>query len=1630
VVSASARAMMSTRSIAAYIAFFLSGASSLIFQTIWSRMLHHVFGATSVAISTVLTVFMAGLGLGAWLGGKYANRIKHPIITYAVAEIGVGLWGLLVPLLVQSDGWLANVNMFLRAEFGAESGMFMVARFLCVFPLLLIPTTLMGSTLPLLTRHFVSASQGSQDAGARVGVLYALNTFGAATGPLLSAFFLMPEYGLAVTNIVACSMNFSLAALIFIARKPLLAGMWKPGEPLRFWPGTADEDGPSPADVTAEAPADPPAGDEDGEAFDELDPSTAKLGAYRDPAEHEGEEDDAVDDASERERSPREKRRLALERRALDEQHERTRLVIGVATLFFVLLLVGAGLSVGRGLYRLLILLATGVLGLTSAAYAQRLRRLESGEVDLDDDEPIEERERPVPELARKAAFLAFAASGAAALCYEVVWSRALAMTIGSSIYSFSLILETFLIGIATGSAAMSAFMGRKASPFIGLGITCAVLVLFANVPWAIDIVDPQDTDTRFHGNAWSYILLNLCFIAPIAIAVIWMGLKMRRRGGDADAFRDDIAIWKPILTVGVAAMPVIAAGINAGHFPGYFPQIILSVVASIAVFLALASLLARTPVLLVAIVQLFIAGATVVSYYWQDEIPYAFAQLVAGIDPAVLPDRVGTVQFYMFVTIVLCTLPSTLGMGAMFPLTVRLWTSGGGKIARDVAVVYTGNTVGSIIGSWLPGFILFALVGAEHTLHLGIALNMILALVLLIAGAADPSEDQTWWTWRRVAAIGLPALAAVVMGIDAWAGGVEHPQFALRLASAVGFVALAVAEHQWLKRCDAEEGKPPAALAGLLAGVPLVITVSLAFYLESPPATAEWALLAVVVALKGFLQHVGAVVAWANWREWTQATSPPPAAPTPSEAGAVAKKKKTRKKAAEPRDDSPKKTAAKTATDERAKAKRKKTSVGRSQPATDAKAKKKKAKKKRSADDLPLWHAATIYVLAPLIPALLALLYLGTKSPDSFLRWNRTQMTLGVFRVSLAQGMLGPDWGAPDLVYYSDGLTTTVSVERWGRHYALKNNGKVDASNGDDMPTQINVAAYPLLLHPNGPQDLDVAVIGFGSGVSVGTSLQFPVRRVDVIELERSIPEAARFFEDVNHLDYRLDHWPYVEMDRLTVINDDGRNYLASTQQMYDVIISEPSNPWITGVSDLFTVDHWRITQRRLRPGGIYCQWVQLYELSPENIKTIYRTFASQFEHVLVLSADDRSSDTVMLGSDQPIRLDLERVRPFFQTIECQEDDPAGYCHCERDSEDRVVNPTCPHPVAAELERANVYSPYDVFARTLLVSRDEVMEYSHIEYHRRGTEDVFFGLWEQPRWVPDPGSTNVGECSAPDCRRRPAILNTDDNARIEFNAPRDLIGFSRYEGYLASIYSEEWPYGHPREVLAGFGEGDVASRNYAELAMSMIAHGRYGWAGDFIEESQRVGRSRETAVALEVLTHLLTTDNEPAIRIEPPIPGPEMDRATARALTDGFDAVRDSVDEHAYGAALIAMEQIPAPLRLHSGPGLRFLYAYLLYKAADGSFSQYRAAIEHLEDMARTEPDYVLRHPEVYYFLARSHDARGDYAQALRAMRAYVEARLVPVNNDAAETPEPPDGEAPTTDAPGESDKDQHPDR
>src|SRR5438477_9157285 len=166
----------------ALLCFFLSGASGLVFEVVWTRELGLVFGSTTLAISTVLSVFMGGLALGSVLAGRIADRLREPLRTYALAEAGVGLYGLAIPFLLTLYPAL-NAQMY-RAVGEHRVGLSLL-RFAATAALLLLPTTLMGATLPLLSRHLAVRGemnrQGGGDLGhlgVKIGTLYAANTLG------------------------------------------------------------------------------------------------------------------------------------------------------------------------------------------------------------------------------------------------------------------------------------------------------------------------------------------------------------------------------------------------------------------------------------------------------------------------------------------------------------------------------------------------------------------------------------------------------------------------------------------------------------------------------------------------------------------------------------------------------------------------------------------------------------------------------------------------------------------------------------------------------------------------------------------------------------------------------------------------------------------------------------------------------------------------------------------------------------------------------------------------------------------------------------------------------------------------------------------------------------------------------------------------------------------------------------------------------------------------------------------------------------------------------------------------------------------------------------------------------------
>src|SRR5262245_14360868 len=293
-----------------YPIFFFSGATGLVYEVIWVRLTGLVFGNTSHAISTVLGSFMAGLALGSWKLGQKADYSANPLRMYGLLEIGIGISAALVPLGLRG---LASFYWAIEPSVPSIPGGSGVIRCGSRFILLVPPAFLMGGTRPVLTRFF---TERIDEVERKVGVLYALNTFGAAAGSLLAALLLIPGIGNTRTTLLIAAINVAIGVF----------SVWMSGKA----------------------------------------PSSAAMG----PSLPEGEG----------------------MRVALDEMHA------------------PAGQSGPKG----------------EAKVADRL------------------------------VLATLAVSGFVSMMYEVSWTRALSAMIGSSTYAFSIMLVTFLIGIALGSSIVS----------------------------------------------------------------------------------------------------------------------------------------------------------------------------------------------------------------------------------------------------------------------------------------------------------------------------------------------------------------------------------------------------------------------------------------------------------------------------------------------------------------------------------------------------------------------------------------------------------------------------------------------------------------------------------------------------------------------------------------------------------------------------------------------------------------------------------------------------------------------------------------------------------------------------------------------------------------------------------------------------------------------------------------------------------------------------------------------------------------------------------------------------------------------------------------------------------------------
>ncbi len=217
----------------------------------------------------------------------------------------------------------------------------------------------------------------------------------------------------------------------------------------------------------------------------------------------------------------------------------------------------------------------------------------------------------------------------------------------------------------------------------------------------------------------------------------------------------------------------------------------------------------------------------------------------------------------------------------------------------------------------------------------------------------------------------------------------------------------------------------------------------------------------------------------------------------------------------------------------------------------------------------------------------------------------------------------------------YVDGLSASIAVGQSTRteNLWLSINGKVDASTGADMPTQVLSGELPLTIHA-GPS-ADTLVVGLASGVTANETLKHGATSLTVVELEPAIVKAAKLFAGVND--------SVVDNPLATVRVADARAVLQQESTLYDIIISEPSNPWITGVSNLFTVEYWKLGHSRLRENGVFCQWVQLYALPPEGMRSLIASYLTVFPNTWLFETIPGSDALLISAQSLPENLPIQ---------------------------------------------------------------------------------------------------------------------------------------------------------------------------------------------------------------------------------------------------------------------------------------------------------------------------------------------------------------------------------------------------
>ncbi|HKF43426.1 MAG TPA: fused MFS/spermidine synthase, partial [Thermoanaerobaculia bacterium] len=250
---------------------------------------------------------------------------------------------------------------------------------------------------------------------------------------------------------------------------------------------------------------------------------------------------------------------------------------------------------------------------------------------------------------------------------------------------------------------------------------------------------------------------------------------------------------------------------------------------------------------------------------------------------------------------------------------------------------------------------------------------------------------------------------------------------------------------------------------------------------------------------------------------------------------------------------------------------------------------------------------------------------------------WRHSPIGAGRVDLGKASPNTVRDWlreRRRSLAWQQDGVESSVALRKASDGYAFVISGKIDGSSRGDAATQVMSGLIGAAVHPNPRRAL---VVGLGTGSTGGWLGLVPsIDRVDVVELEPAILRVAADCAPVNG--------DVLNNPKVRIHVGDAREYLLTSREKYDVIFSEPSNPYRAGISSLFTEDFYRAARSRLAPGGIFLQWLQAYEVDSLTVQTVYATLSAAFPEVETWYT--KQDDLVLGATAEPIAYDAAKIR------------------------------------------------------------------------------------------------------------------------------------------------------------------------------------------------------------------------------------------------------------------------------------------------------------------------------------------------------------------------------------------------